>query len=162
MVATCLIFSSACWDVRPNQHPLLPPPRSSLTHLINSPRSSQSAPRKKRPVAAPQQRRKARNSVADSLFVCREPVLNQREQIAGYTFDLQEGLQTRLQGRRDMLHRAYDDALLRSLASPQHPQPAGASAGICHDHPYLAEQPAAHEAATGKSRCSCLSPVASR
>lgn len=50
-------------------------------------------------------------------FVCREPVLNQREQIAGYVFDLQEGLQTRLQGREEMLHRAYDDALLRSLST---------------------------------------------
>lgn len=52
-----------------------------------------------------------------SSFVCREPVLNRQEQIAGYSFELQEGLQTRLQGREKMLHRAYDDALLRSLAA---------------------------------------------
>ncbi len=50
-------------------------------------------------------------------FVCREPVLNRKEQIAGYIFDLQEGVQTRLQGRQNALLRAYDDALLRSLAS---------------------------------------------
>lgn len=50
-------------------------------------------------------------------FVCREPVLNRKEHIAGYIFDLQEGLRTRLQGREGMLHRAYDDALLRSLSS---------------------------------------------
>ena len=48
-------------------------------------------------------------------FVCREPVLDRKERIAGYIFDLQEALRSRLQGREGMLHRAYDDALLRSL-----------------------------------------------
>ena len=50
-------------------------------------------------------------------FVCREPVLDRKERIAGYIFDLQEALRSRLQGREGMLHRAYDDALLRSLSS---------------------------------------------
>lgn len=50
-------------------------------------------------------------------FVCREPVLDRKERIAGYIFDLQEALRLRLQGREGMLHRAYDDALLRSLSS---------------------------------------------
>lgn len=50
-------------------------------------------------------------------FICREPVLNRKEHIAGYIFDLQEALRSRLQGREGTLHRAYDDALLRSLSS---------------------------------------------
>lgn len=52
-----------------------------------------------------------------SSFICREPILNRQEHIAGYIFELQEGLQSRLQGREKMLHRAYDDALLRGLTS---------------------------------------------
>ena len=53
----------------------------------------------------------------NASFVCREPVLDRKERIAGYIFDLQEALRSRLQGREGMLHRAYDDALLRSLSS---------------------------------------------
>lgn len=50
-------------------------------------------------------------------FVCREPVLNRNEQIAGYVFNLPEKLQLRLQGKMDLLHKVYDDALLRNLTS---------------------------------------------
>ena len=50
-------------------------------------------------------------------FVCREPVLNRQEQIAGYAFNLHERLQLRLQGERDLLLKVYDDALLRNLTS---------------------------------------------
>lgn len=75
------------------------------------------APRKKEASRGTSAAAEHKTPSLTASFVCREPVLNQREQIAGYTFDLQEGLQTRLQGRQDMLHRAYDDALLRSLAT---------------------------------------------
>jgi len=50
-------------------------------------------------------------------FVCREPVLNRNEQIAGYVFNLPEKLQLRLQGEMDLLQKVYDDALLRNLTS---------------------------------------------
>lgn len=59
----------------------------------------------------------ANNADASASFICREPVLNRQEQIAGYFFHLQEHLQSRLQGKKDALHKAYDDALLRSLTS---------------------------------------------
>ena len=52
-----------------------------------------------------------------SAFICRVPVLNRKEHVAGYTFNLQENLQSRLQGKQDLLHKVYDDALLRSLTS---------------------------------------------
>lgn len=48
-------------------------------------------------------------------FICREPVLNRQEQIAGYFFHLHGHLQSRLQGKNEPLHKAYDDALLRNL-----------------------------------------------
>lgn len=48
-------------------------------------------------------------------FVLREPVLNRKEQIAGYTFSLHEHLQSRLQGKKDLLQKVYDDVLLRNL-----------------------------------------------
>lgn len=54
---------------------------------------------------------------AGNSFVCREPVLNRKEQIAGYSFNLHEKLQLRLQGEKDLLHKIYDDALLRNLTS---------------------------------------------
>ena len=50
-------------------------------------------------------------------FVCREPVLNRNEQIAGYEFNLHEKIQLRLQGEMDLLQKVYDDALLRNLTS---------------------------------------------
>ena len=50
-------------------------------------------------------------------FVCREPVLNRNEQIAGYEFSLHEKTQLRLNGELDLLQKVYDDALLRNLTS---------------------------------------------
>lgn len=50
-------------------------------------------------------------------FVCREPVLDRNEQIAGYVFNLHEKTQLRLQGEMDLLQKVYDDALLRNLTS---------------------------------------------
>jgi EAL and modified HD-GYP domain-containing signal transduction protein len=61
--------------------------------------------------------------VADSSrahsFVCREPVLDRDERIAGYEFILPERVQARLQGGCDLnsLRKAYDDALLHNLSS---------------------------------------------
>lgn len=54
---------------------------------------------------------------ASASFVRRVPVLDRKEHIAGYTFNLQDKLQSRLQGKQDLLHKVYDDALLRSLTS---------------------------------------------
>ncbi|WP_313313598.1 HDOD domain-containing protein [Pulveribacter sp.] len=54
---------------------------------------------------------------ATPSFVRREPVLGRDERIAGYTFNLQNNLQSRLQGKQDLRHKVYDDVLLRSLAS---------------------------------------------
>lgn len=54
-----------------------------------------------------------------TTFLCREPVLDRKEQVAGYFFHLQKHLQTRLQGKKEPLRRAYDDALLHSLTRLQ-------------------------------------------
>lgn len=49
-------------------------------------------------------------------FVCREAVLDRQEKIAGYEFSLPERLQSRLHEKSQLLHRIYDDALLRNIA----------------------------------------------
>lgn len=56
-------------------------------------------------------------SRAASSFVRREPVLDRDERIAGYTFNLQDNLQSRLLGKQDLQLKVYDDLLLRSLTS---------------------------------------------
>ncbi|MBZ0125283.1 MAG: HDOD domain-containing protein [Rhodocyclaceae bacterium] len=48
-------------------------------------------------------------------FVCREAILDRQEKIAGYEFSLTERLQSRLSQKSQLLHRVYDDALLRNL-----------------------------------------------
>lgn len=50
-------------------------------------------------------------------FVCRLPLLNRQEKIAGYQFTLHENVQARLHGKLDLVQKAYDDVLLRHLAS---------------------------------------------
>ncbi|KYC29160.1 putative signal transduction protein [Sterolibacterium denitrificans] len=51
-------------------------------------------------------------------FVCREPILDRQERIAGYAFDLHAKLQLRLRLQQDpTARRAYDDALLRNLTA---------------------------------------------
>lgn len=49
-------------------------------------------------------------------FVCREAILDRHEKIAGYEFSLSERLQSRLNEKSLLLHKVYDDALLRNLA----------------------------------------------
>lgn len=52
-------------------------------------------------------------------FVCREPILDRQERIAGYAFDLHAKLRLRLRLQQDATaRRAYDDALLRNLTAP--------------------------------------------
>lgn len=53
----------------------------------------------------------------DRSFVCREPILDRGHRIAGYEFLLHQRLQKRLTGRGAALWRAYDDVLIRNLAS---------------------------------------------
>jgi EAL and modified HD-GYP domain-containing signal transduction protein len=50
-------------------------------------------------------------------FVCREPILNRSERIAGYEFLLHQRLHSRLAGKSSTIRRAYDDALVRNLSS---------------------------------------------
>ncbi|MFT3814607.1 MAG: HDOD domain-containing protein [Acidovorax sp.] len=98
----------------------------------------QSAPRAQ---AAPA----ARNN---ATFICREPVLNRSEQIAGYFFHLHGHLQARLQGKNEQLHKAYDDALLRSLATLRVHSLLGHRKAFIHlnpaslNNPLLAQLPA--------------------
>lgn len=49
-------------------------------------------------------------------FVCREAILDRQEKIAGYEFSLPQRLQSRLNQKSQLLHRIYDEALLRNLA----------------------------------------------
>lgn len=51
-----------------------------------------------------------------SSFVCREAVLGRDQRIAGYDFSLHRSLQSRLSDRRELIHKVYDDALVRSLS----------------------------------------------
>lgn len=66
---------------------------------------------------APLSRGGSADTPEDASFVRREPVLGRDERIAGYTFNLQDKLQSRLQGKQDLQLKVYDDLLLRSLAS---------------------------------------------
>lgn len=76
-----------------------------------------------KPAAAPQRQpeqvRKAPPPAADAepSFVCREPVLDRKERIAGYQFSLPEEVELRLQGDFAFLPKIYDDAVLRNLTA---------------------------------------------
>jgi EAL and modified HD-GYP domain-containing signal transduction protein len=67
--------------------------------------------------AAPQA--PAATAVRSHSFVCRLPLIDGEERIAGYQFGLPERLQARLQGGAgfEVQRRAYDDALLHNLAA---------------------------------------------
>jgi len=79
------------------------PPQPTLT--MDRP-TELAPPRIKKPAA-----------LADRSFVCREPILDRGHRIAGYEFLLHQRLQKRLTGRGAVLWRAYDDVLIRNLAS---------------------------------------------
>ncbi|SDL93415.1 EAL and modified HD-GYP domain-containing signal transduction protein [Oryzisolibacter propanilivorax] len=99
-----------------------------LRRLLGSPRSS-AAPAPPSPQVRSRQQFEALERIAplsragtadasdSASFVRREPVLGRDERIAGYTFNLQDQLQSRLQGKQDLQLKVYDDLLLRSLAS---------------------------------------------
>ncbi len=50
-------------------------------------------------------------------FVCREPLLDRKEGIAGYQFSMPEEVELRLQTDFEFLPRIYDDAVLRNLTA---------------------------------------------
>lgn len=49
-------------------------------------------------------------------FVCREPILNRQEKVAGYEFLLNQRLHKRFSGKNPALRRAYDDGLIINLS----------------------------------------------
>lgn len=53
----------------------------------------------------------------DRSFICRAPLIDRHERIAGYEFSLKRNLQNRLQGRSTAARRAYDEVLLKSLVT---------------------------------------------
>lgn len=61
--------------------------------------------------------RSAQTEDNESSFVCREPILNRSERIAGYEFLLPQHLHSRLASKSAAVRRAYDDALIRNLDS---------------------------------------------
>lgn len=61
--------------------------------------------------------RQGTEALISATFVRREPVLDREERIAGYTFNLQDNLQSRLQGKQDLQLKVYDDLLLRNLTT---------------------------------------------
>lgn len=83
-------------------------------------------------------------------FVCREPILNRDERIAGYEFLLHQGLQQRLSGKDPSLRRAYDDALIRNLGSAEIDSLLGhrlafiGISSLSFDNPQLALLPSAN------------------
>lgn len=60
---------------------------------------------------------KPADATVESSFICREPVLDRRERIAGYEFLLEARLHNRLSGKSAGLRRAYDEALICNLGS---------------------------------------------
>lgn len=64
--------------------------------------------------------RPATNSEPEPSFVCREPILNRNNRIAGYQFSLPEKVEQRLKSDFEFLQRVYDDAVLRNLTSLGH------------------------------------------
>lgn len=56
-------------------------------------------------------------STGESSFVCREPILNRHEKVAGYEFLLNQRLHKRFSGKSPALRRAYDDVLIINLAA---------------------------------------------
>lgn len=54
-----------------------------------------------------------------SAFVCRDHVFDRNERIRGYEFSLDRQMQSRFADRSPVIRKAYDDALLSELASPQ-------------------------------------------
>lgn len=50
-------------------------------------------------------------------FICREPLLDRKERIAGYQFSMPEEVEQRLQTDFEFLPRIYDDAVLRNLTA---------------------------------------------
>lgn len=65
---------------------------------------------------APLKTKESGMAAANRNFVCREAILDRQEKIAGYEFSLSERLQSRLNEKSLLLHKVYDDALLRNLA----------------------------------------------
>lgn len=89
-------------------------------------------------------------------FVCREPVLDRQERIAGYSFDLHEKLRLRLQ-EDPTARRAYDDALLRNLTSLNVPALLGHRLAFIHLTPASLEHPLI-ERLTAQNTVLMLSP----
>ena len=56
-------------------------------------------------------------STGERSFVCREPILNRHEKVAGYEFLLNQRLHKRFSGKNPALRRAYDDGLIINLSS---------------------------------------------
>lgn len=54
-----------------------------------------------------------------SAFVCRDNVFDRNERIRGYEFSLDRQMQSRFADRSPLIRKAYDDALMSELASPQ-------------------------------------------
>lgn len=52
-----------------------------------------------------------------SSFVCRDPVLDRNERIAGYEFSLDRQMQLRFKYRDEGIRKMYDDLLMRELAA---------------------------------------------
>lgn len=61
--------------------------------------------------------RSAAAARSEPSFVCREPILDRNERIAGYEFLLSQHLSSHLAGKSAVVRRAYDDALIRNLGS---------------------------------------------
>jgi EAL and modified HD-GYP domain-containing signal transduction protein len=59
----------------------------------------------------------SRQGAANHAFVCRESILSRHQRIAGYELSLQKRLHERLSGKSLVVRRAYDEVLLRHLAS---------------------------------------------
>lgn len=81
------------------------PPTATPASAIG--RLNELAPLRKKDAVAP----------VESSFICREPILDRGERIAGYEFLLEARLHARLSGKSPGLRRAYDEALICNLGS---------------------------------------------
>ena len=75
------------------------------------------APEKPVAASAPPAKPESRKEEQAPSFICREPLLDRKERIAGYQFSMPGEVELRLQTDFEFLPRIYDDAVLRNLTA---------------------------------------------
>lgn len=105
-----------------------------------------------------EKKQSAAGTEPDQSFVCREPVLDRKERIAGYQFSLPEEVERRLQGDFAFLPKIYDDAVLRNLTALGDQALLGPRLAFVRVSPDSLDNPRIHKLPT-KNTVLMLAPV---